>query len=112
MKLLTFFLLQGLHQKPDSKSYFFPGGKYWKHPYFQTYSVRGGFTFYSGFFILLTRKWVIVMKQGTTAKTVGWPCVLHPVSTITIWRPTSKRHERGSRFSKLLRSVRMEDFSG
>jgi hypothetical protein len=30
----------------------FPGGKFWKHPYFCTHSVTGGFNFYSSFFIL------------------------------------------------------------
>jgi hypothetical protein len=43
-------------------------------------------------------KSVSVMKQGTTVKTVGWLCVLHPVSNVTIWRPTSRGVEgdRGS----------------
>jgi hypothetical protein len=76
MKLLAFFLLQGLHQKLNNKA-IFPTGKFWKRPYIWTCSVRAGFTFYSSFFILLTMKRAIIMKQGTTVKTVGWPCVLH-----------------------------------
>jgi hypothetical protein len=76
MMLLASFLLQGLHQKPDNKSYF-SRGKFWKHQYFWTCSVRGGFTFYSSLFILLKMKIVNVVKQGSTAKTLGWPRVLH-----------------------------------
>jgi hypothetical protein len=29
------------------------------------------------------------MKQGTSAKTIGQPCVLH-VSNVTIWQLTSR----------------------
>jgi hypothetical protein len=47
--------LQGLHQKPHNKSYF----PQRKHPYFWTCSVRGGFTFHSSFFILLTTKFIM-----------------------------------------------------
>jgi hypothetical protein len=39
-----------------NKKSFFAGGKFWKHPYFWSCSARGGFTFYSRFFILLTMK--------------------------------------------------------
>jgi hypothetical protein len=74
MKLLALFLLRGLHQKPDGKSYF-SQRKILETPCIWTCSVRG-FTFYSRFFILLTTKRVNVMKQGTTAKTVGWSFVL------------------------------------
>jgi hypothetical protein len=33
--------------------------------------------------MLCATKRVNFVKQGTTAKTVGWPCVLHPISNIT-----------------------------
>jgi hypothetical protein len=51
MKLLAFFLLQGLHQTKDTRAVF-PGGKFWKHPYFWTCYVRGSFI-YSSFFIFM-----------------------------------------------------------
>jgi hypothetical protein len=37
LKLLAFFLLQGLKQKLDDL--FFPGGNFWKNPYYCTCSV-------------------------------------------------------------------------
>jgi hypothetical protein len=40
--------------------------------------------------VLYATKRVNVMKQGTTAKTVRWPCVLHPVSNVSIWWLTSR----------------------
>jgi hypothetical protein len=38
MKSLVFLLLQGLHPKLDNRSYFFPREKFWKCPYFWTFS--------------------------------------------------------------------------
>jgi hypothetical protein len=73
MKFLAIFLLQGLNRITRAT---FPGGKFRKHPCSWTCSVRG-FTFDLSFFILLTTKRVSVVKQGTTVKTVRWPCVLH-----------------------------------
>jgi hypothetical protein len=60
--------------------------------------VRAGFTFYSSFLVLLTIRRVNNVKHGTTAKTVGWPCVLQLVSNVTIWQPTSRgvKGNRGS----------------
>jgi hypothetical protein len=34
-------------------------------------------------------KGVNVVKKGTTAETIGWPCVMHFVSNVTIWQPAS-----------------------
>jgi hypothetical protein len=48
IKLLAFFQLQGLNQKPYNK-YYFAEGKFWKHPYFWSCSARKGFTFYPSF---------------------------------------------------------------
>jgi hypothetical protein len=65
MKLLAVFLLHGPHQKLDEL--FFPGWKFLKHPYVWTCSVRGGFTSYSSYFILLTTErstlWTKVQLQ-------------------------------------------------
>jgi hypothetical protein len=55
MKLLAFFLLEGLHQKPDKKSYFCRR-KILETPILWSCSARGGFTFFSSFFIFLTTK--------------------------------------------------------
>jgi hypothetical protein len=34
------------------------------------------------------------VKQGTTVRIVGWACMQHPVSNVTIWRPTSRGVKR------------------
>jgi hypothetical protein len=34
--------------------------------------------------VLCAAKWVNVMKQGATVKTVGWLCVLHSVLNVII----------------------------
>jgi hypothetical protein len=46
----------------------------------------------------MLQKRVSVVKQGITVKTVGWPCVLHPVSNVTIWWLTSRgvKKDKGS----------------
>jgi hypothetical protein len=75
MNFLALFLLQGLHQKLDNKSCF--SWRILENLYFWMCSVRGNFTLYSHFFMLLTVKRFSVMKQDRTAKTVGWTCVLH-----------------------------------
>jgi hypothetical protein len=62
MKLLVFFLLQKLHQKLDNRSS----------------SVRGGFTLYSGFFILLTTK--VTMRSLVVPK----DCKLKPYWVIEV----------------------------
>jgi hypothetical protein len=40
--------------------------------------------------VLCATKGVNIVKQGTTAKTIRWPCMMHLVSNVTIWRPTSR----------------------
>jgi hypothetical protein len=53
---------------------FSSGEKFWKHPYFWICSVKGGYTFNSGLFILLTTRRANVVKHDTTAKTIVWSC--------------------------------------
>jgi hypothetical protein len=84
MNLLAFLLLQGLHQNLDNKSCF-SQRKILETPVFLDMFSERRFHLLLTFFMLLTTKRVGVMKQGRTAKTVGWPCVLHPVSNVTIW---------------------------
>jgi hypothetical protein len=75
-KLLTFFLLQGLHQKPDNKSYF-PHRKILETYLFLDLFSERRFHLQPKFLHLIITKRINVMRQGTTAKTVRCPCGLH-----------------------------------
>jgi hypothetical protein len=55
--------------------------------------------------VLCATKWVNVMKQGPTVKTVGWPCVLHPVSNVTIQQQTSRGMKKDWTSTSNLKSV-------
>jgi hypothetical protein len=76
MNYVAFFLLQGLHQKPDNRNYF-SQRKILEMPIFLNLISERRIHLLLKFFISLTVKRVNIMKQGTTAKTVGQPCVLH-----------------------------------
>jgi hypothetical protein len=73
MKLLAFFLVQGLHQKLDNKSYF-SQRKILETPIFLDLFNERRFHLLLKFLHFVDNERVSVMKQG---KTVGWPCVLN-----------------------------------
>jgi hypothetical protein len=72
MKLLPVFLLQGLHQKLDNEQFFLEENSGNTH-ILGPVLVRGGFTFSSSFFILLTMKKVNVGNKVQLRKLYGGP---------------------------------------
>jgi hypothetical protein len=63
MKLLASFCYKDFTRNRITRAIFL-GGKFWKRPFFG--AVRGGFTFYSSFFILLTTK--VIMRPLAVPK--------------------------------------------
>jgi hypothetical protein len=87
MKLLVFFLLQGLHQKLDMKSDF-SWGKVMEIPVLLNLFSEWRFHLLLKFLRFVDEKGQH-HEKSTTAKTVGWP-VCCTVFNVTIWQPTSR----------------------